>query len=70
MDKEKKSSLWAVIGIVTAVMAVLAVVLVFVLRARSKKKAWYEGDAIDCEMDDSIELDDADLEEIDTEIDE
>lgn len=69
MDKEKKSP-WIVVGIIAAVLAVLAVVLVFVLRARSKKKAWYEGEPIDCEMDDPIELDNDDLEPIEPETEE
>ena len=62
--EKKNSNLWVVIAVVTAVVAALAAVVYFVLRARSKQKAWYDEEAIDCEMDDcvSFEFDDEGIE--------
>ena len=71
MDK-KNNNPWILIAIVAAVAAAVAAVVVFVLRAREKQKAWYDQDAIDCEMDDCecFEFDDVDVEIADTEVDE
>lgn len=60
----KKNNPWIVLAIVTAVLAAVAAVVVFVLRARSKQKAWYDEEAIDCAMDEceSFEFDEDDIE--------
>lgn len=42
---------WILIAIVAAVVAAATTVLVLVLRARAKKKAWYEDEAFDCDFD-------------------
>ena len=51
MEKNNKNR-WVVIAIVAAVVAALTTVVVLVLRARAKKKEWYEQDALDCDLDD------------------
>ena len=47
-----KKTRWILIGIVAAVVAAATTVLVLVLRARAKKKAWYEEQAFDYDLDD------------------
>ena len=71
MDK-KNNNPWIVIAIVTALIAAAAAVVVFVLRARAKQKAWYDQEAIDCEMDDCecFEFDDEDVEIADSAVEE
>lgn len=51
MEKNHKNR-WVVIAIVAAIVAALTTVVVLVLRARAKKKAWYEKQALDCDVDD------------------
>ena len=51
---ENKKNRWVVIAIIAAVVAALTTVVVLVLRARAKKKAaWYEQEALDCDLDDA-----------------
>ena len=71
MDK-KNNNPWILIAIVAAVAAAVAALVVFLLRARAKQKAWYDQEAIDCEMDDCecFEFDDEDVEIADTDVDE
>ena len=71
MDK-KNNNPWIVLAIVTALIAAVAAVVVFILRARAKQKAWYDQEAIDCDMDDCecFELDDEDDEIADTVVEE
>ena len=47
MEKNHKNR-WVVIAIIAAIVAALTTVIVLVLRARAKKKAWYEQEAFDC----------------------
>lgn len=51
---------WILIAAIAAVVAAATTVLVLVLRARANKKAWYEQEAIDYDVDDCdcIEFDD------------
>lgn len=49
MDKKNR---WVIVAIVAAVVAALTTVLVFVLRARAKRRAWYEQEAFDYDADD------------------
>lgn len=51
MEKNHKNR-WVVIAIIAAIVAALTTVIVLVLRARAKKKAWYEQQALDCDVDD------------------
>ncbi len=52
MEKNNKNR-WVVIAVVAAVVAALTTVVVLVLRARAKKKAaWYDQEALDCDLDD------------------
>ena len=71
MDK-KNNNPWIVLAIVTALIAAVAAVVVFILRAREKQKAWYDQEAIDCDMDDCecFEFDDEDVEIADTVVEE
>ena len=71
MDK-KNNNPWIVLAIVTALSAAVAAVVVFILRARAKQKAWYDQEAIDCDMDDCecFEFDDEDDEIADTIVEE
>ena len=59
----EKKNRWVVIAIVAAVVAALTTVVVLVLRARAKKKAWYEQEALDYDLDDCecFEFDDEDI---------
>ena len=63
MFMEKKTNRWIIAAAIVAVVAALAAVAVYVLRARNKK-AWYDQDAIDCDADDcaSFEFDEEDIE--------
>lgn len=71
MDK-KNNNPWIVFAIVTALIAAVAAVVVFILRAREKQKVWYDQEAIDCDMDDCecFEFDDEDVEIADTIVEE
>lgn len=62
----EKKNRWIVIAIVAAVVAALTTVLVLVLRARAKKKAWYDQEAFDYDLDDgeSFTFDDEEIETI------
>lgn len=62
---EKNKNRWVVIAIVAAVVAALTTVVVLVLRARAKKKAWYDEEAFDCDLDDCqcFEFDEEDIAE-------
>ena len=51
MEKNNKNR-WVVIAIVAAIVAALTTVVVLVLRARAKKKAWQEQEALNCDLDD------------------
>ena len=70
LDKQKsdkevifvdKKNRWVIITIVAAVVAALTTVVVFVLRARAKKRAWFNQEAFDYDVDDCdcIEAEDA-----------
>lgn len=62
---EKNKNRWVVIAIVAAVVAALTTVLVLVLRARAKKKAWYDQEAFDYDLDDEgFAFDDEEIETI------
>ena len=57
-----KKSNWILIAVIAAVVAALTTVVVFVLRARAKSKAWYDQEPIDCDVDEEcFEFDDEDV---------
>ena len=64
MDKNTKIR-WAIVAAVAAVVAVATTLVSLALRARAKKKAWYEQEAFDYDVDDCECFDDfeADLPE-------
>ena len=48
-----KKSRWIFVAVVAAIVAVATTLVVFALRARAKKKAWYEDEpVIDYDLDD------------------
>lgn len=51
MENNNKNR-WVVVAVLAAVVAALTTVVVLVLRARAKKKAWDEQEALDCDLDD------------------
>ena len=51
MEKNNKNR-WVVVAILAAVVGALTAAVVLVLRARAKKKAWEEQEALDCDLDD------------------
>lgn len=63
---EKNKNRWIVVAIVAAVVAALTTVVVLVLRARAKQKAWYDQDAFDCDLDgcECFEFDEEDIAEV------
>lgn len=67
---DKKTNRWIVVGIIVAVVAALAAVAVYLMRAREKSKVWYDQDAIDCDDCECFEFDDEDIEIADVESDE
>ena len=52
MDKNGKSR-WIIVAIIAAVVAVATTLVVLALRARAKRKAWYEEPAFDYDVDDA-----------------
>lgn len=50
---------WTLVAIVAAIVAVATTALVLILRARAKKKAWYEEEAIDLDEYDTLNAEDA-----------
>lgn len=58
MDKSNKSVKWIVVAAVAAGIAALTTVVILVLRAKAKKKAWYEDAAFEYDMDDCECFDD------------
>ena len=59
MDKNTKTRC-IIVAIVAAVVAVATTLVVLALRARAKKKAWYEQEAFDYDVDDCACFDEAD----------
>ena len=58
---DKKTNRWIIAAVVVAVVAALAAIAMYVLRARTKKKAWYEQDAMACDGEcECFEFDDED----------
>ena len=64
----KNKTRWILIAVVAAVVAAATTTLVLILRARAKKKAWYEQEAFDYDLDDCecMEFDDGDAYDEDT----
>ncbi|MBE6806467.1 MAG: hypothetical protein E7527_00415 [Ruminococcaceae bacterium] len=62
MEKSTKSR-WVTIAIIAAVVAAITTIVVLVLRARAKRKAWCEQEAFDYDVDDynSFDMDDEDI---------
>lgn len=52
MDKSNKSVKWIVVAAVAAGIAAITTIVVLTLRAKAKKKAWYEDEAFEYDMDD------------------
>ena len=51
---------WILVTVVAAVIAAATTVLILALRARAKKKAWYEEEtAFDYDLDDAFVIDNA-----------
>lgn len=62
MEKNSKTVKWIVVASVAAAIAAITTIVVLALRARAKKKAWYEQATFDYDTDDCEcfdELDDA-----------
>lgn len=63
---KNKTAKWLLIAAVAAVIAAVTTVVILALRARAKKKAWYEEEAdFDYDLEDefvSEDLSDADVE--------
>ena len=57
MDKNTKTR-WIIVAAVAAVVAVATTLILLALRARAKKKAWYEQDAFEYDEDDCLGFDD------------
>lgn len=53
---------WILIAVVSALVAIATTALVLVLRARAKKKEWYDEDCIDFDVDEDncLSVDEAD----------
>ena len=47
---------WILIAVVSALVAIVTTALVLVLRARAKKKAWFDEESIDFDVDDDSSL--------------
>ena len=62
MEKNNKSR-WLLIAVIAAIVAAITTIVVFILRARAKRKAWCEQEAFDYDMDDynSFDLDDDEI---------
>ena len=62
MEKNNKSR-WVLIAVIAAIVAAITTIVVFILRARAKRKAWCEQEAFDYDMDDynSFDLDDDEI---------
>lgn len=56
MDKNKTR--WIIVAVVASVVAVATTLVILALRARAKKKAWYEQEAFDYDVDDCAGFDD------------
>ncbi len=56
----KNKTRWIVVAVVAAVVAAATTLVLLALRARAKKKAWYEDEAFDYDADDCICFDDLD----------
>lgn len=65
MNKNNKSVKWIVVAAVAAGIAAITTVAILLLRAKAKKKAWYEDAAFEYDMDDCECFDDFDGEVID-----
>lgn len=61
---DKKSNNWIWVAVIAAVVAAVTALVVFILRARAKEKAWLEEEPIDCDLDDAecFEFSDEDIE--------
>lgn len=57
MDKNLKTR-WIIVAAVAAVVAVATTLVLLALRARAKKKAWYEQEAFEYDEDDCLGFDD------------
>lgn len=68
----KKNSNWILVAVIAAIVAALTAAVIFILRARTKDKAWYDEEPIDCDMDDAecYEFDEEDIEPIEESIEE
>ena len=49
---EKNKSRWILIAVIAAVVAAITTTVVFILRARAKRRAWCEQEAFDYDFDD------------------
>ncbi len=62
---KSKTAKWIIVAAVAAAIAAVTTFVIIALRARAKKKAWYEEEAdFDYELDDEFLVEDA----LDTEI--
>lgn len=62
---KSKTAKWIIVAAVAAAIAAVTTIVIIALRARAKKKAWYEEEAdFDYELDDEFLVEDA----LDTEI--
>ena len=57
---KSKTGKWIIIAAVAAVIAAVTTIVIIALRARAKKKAWYEEEAdFDYNLDDEFVVEDA-----------
>lgn len=61
---EKKTNSWVIVAAVLAVLAAFSAVVVLILRARSKKVAWYDQEAINYDDEDCCECFEFDEEDV------
>ncbi|MBQ5840662.1 MAG: hypothetical protein IIW40_01770 [Clostridia bacterium] len=59
MDRNGKSK-WILVACIAAAVAAVTTIVVLVLRAKAKKKAWYEQASFDYDIDDCECFDDLD----------
>ncbi len=63
MEKNNKSVKWIVVAAVAAGIAAITTAVILMLRAKAKKKAWFEEAAFEYDMDDCESFDDYDVDE-------
>jgi hypothetical protein len=63
--EKNKSVKWIIVAVIAALVAAATTVILLALRAKAKKKAWYEQAAFEYDMDDCEGFDDMDEDAMD-----